>query len=176
MMPDQHDCKLCQRTFRCRSEQRRHIRTSHLKKSTFHCRECFYFSNRRDTCVTRHYKTCHSELEYDKLQVYEVKTADSLPFANQQQPNTSRDAKQVLTYKYKEQNGQIRIKEKIKKPEFTLTPIKTGEKSKTRMKEPSPPKLLHPYQDHTGKISSNPTAVLRTCLPPEITWQTSRRH
>ena len=60
---------------------------------------------------------------------YEVKTADSLPFANQQQPNTSRDAKQVLTYKYKEQNGQIRIKEKIKKPEFTLTPIKTGEKT-----------------------------------------------
>ena len=75
------------------------------------------------------YKTCHSELEYDKFQVHEVKTADSLPFANQQQPNTSRDAKQVLTYKYKEQNGQIRIKEKIKKPEFTLTPIKTGEKT-----------------------------------------------
>ena len=56
-------------------------------------------------------------------------TADSLPFANQQQHNTSRDAKQVLTYKYKEQNGQIRIKGKIKKPEFTLTPIKTGEKT-----------------------------------------------
>ena len=125
----------------------------------------------------------------------------------------------TLTHKYKEQNGQIRIEEKIKKPEFTLTPIKTGEKTglqkiakvgtrresplsddvvgtatsgttttpldmleatvkvtKTRTKEPSPPKLLHPYQDHTGKISSNPTAVLRTCLPPEVTWQTSRRH
>ena len=78
--------------------------------------------------ITKHV-SCHSELEYDQLQVYEVKTADSLPFANQQQPNTSRDAKQVLTYKYKEQNGQITIKEKIKKPEFTLTPIKTGEKT-----------------------------------------------
>ena len=100
-MPDQHDCKLYQRTFRCRTAQWRHIRTSHLKKSTFHCRECFYFSNRCDTCV-RHYKIYHSELEYDKRQVYEVKTADSLPFANQQQPNTSRHAKQVLTYKYKE--------------------------------------------------------------------------
>ena len=161
-MPNKHDCKLCQRTFRCRSAQRRHIRTSHLKKSTFHCRECFYFSNRRDTCV-RHYKTCHSELEYDKLQVYEVKTADSLPFANQQQPNTSRDAKQVLTYKYKEQNGQIRIKGKIKKPEFTLTPIKTGEKTGLQKIAKVSTRRESPLSDD---VVGRPTATSGTTTTP----------
>ena len=64
---------------------------------------------------------------------YEVKTADSLPFANQQQPNTSRDAKVAKTGTkltcIKNKMGRSKSRKRFKKTEFTLTPIKTGEKT-----------------------------------------------